>query len=119
MPQELFPKCPNCGRPLTLNLRSDDSFIENRGWAEASARYEDYLRGHEKGKMLFLELGVGYNTPGIIKIPFWKMTMRNPDAVYVCTNKGEAVTLEEIEDRSICIDGDIGTVLELLHSGDQ
>ena len=111
VPPALFPKCPNCGRPLTLNLRSDDSFIEDYGWIEASQRYEKFLRAHEEKKTLFLELGVGYNTPVIIKYPFWKMTANNPNATYVCINFGEAVTLEEIAERSICIDGDIGSVL--------
>ena len=114
VPQELFPKCPNCGRPLTLNLRSDDSFIEDYGWVEASERYENYLREHAGKKLLFLELGVGYNTPGIIKYPFWRMTMNNENATYACVNYGEAITLEEIALRSICIDGDIGEVIEKL-----
>ncbi|MBR6935656.1 MAG: Sir2 silent information regulator family NAD-dependent deacetylase, partial [Clostridia bacterium] len=105
------PKCPNCGRPLTLNLRSDDSFIEDYGWVEASQRYENYLREHAGKKLLFLELGVGYNTPGIIKYPFWRMTLNNENAIYACVNYGEAVTLEEIASRSICIDGDIGEVI--------
>ncbi|MBP5781402.1 MAG: Sir2 silent information regulator family NAD-dependent deacetylase [Clostridia bacterium] len=114
VPPELFPKCPNCGRPLTLNLRSDDSFIEDYGWVEASERYENYLREHAGKKLLFLELGVGYNTPGIIKYPFWRMTMNNENATYACVNYGEAITLEEIAARSICIDGDIGEVIEKL-----
>lgn len=111
---ELFPKCPNCGRPLTLNLRSDDSFIEDYGWAEASERYRKYIREHEEKKMLFLELGVGYNTPAIIKYPFWKMTADNQNATYVCVNRGEAVTPEDIAARSICIDGDVGEVIKEL-----
>jgi len=112
VPPELFPKCPNCGRPLTLNLRSDDSFIEDYGWVEASHRYEKYLGDHQNKRILFLELGVGYNTPVIIKYPFWKMTANNPNATYACVNYGQAVTLEEIADRSICIDGDIGSVIK-------
>ncbi len=111
VPPELFPKCPNCGRPLTLNLRSDDSFIEDYGWVEASQRYENYICEHEEKKILFFELGVGYNTPAIIKYPFWKMTVNNPNATYACINDGEAVTPEEIADRSICIDGDIGEAI--------
>ena len=114
VPPELFPKCPNCGRPLALNLRSDDSFIEDYGWAEASQRYENYLREHKDNKILFLELGVGYNTPAIIKYPFWKMTANNPNATYACVNYGEAVTPEDLADRSICIDGDIGEILEIV-----
>ena len=113
IPTELIPRCPIYGGNVTMNLRSDDSFVEDDGWHEAAERYENFLRTR-KGKVLFLELGVGYNTPVIIKIPFWNMTAQNSKATYACINKGEAVTLEEIADRSICIDGDIGTVIEQL-----
>ena len=113
VPQELFPKCPNCGRPLTLNLRSDNSFIEDNGWHEAAERYENFIRTR-KGKVLFLELGVGYNTPVIIKYPFWQMTAKNESATYACVNYGEAVTTEQIAKRSICINGDIGEVINFL-----
>ncbi len=110
VPPELVPHCPVCGRPMTMNLRSDDRFVEDEGWHRAAERYESFLRTRG-GKVLFLELGVGYNTPGIIKYPFWNMTARNADATYVCVNYGEAVCPEQIKERSICIDGDIGKVL--------
>ena len=113
IPTELLPKCPVCGEPMTMNLRSDDKFVEDEGWHEAAARYENFIRTR-KGKVLFLELGVGYNTPVIIKYPFWNMTAKNPDATYACINYGEAVCLEEIQDRAICIDEDIGEVIEKL-----
>ena len=113
IPSDLIPRCPVYGGKVTMNLRSDDSFVEDDGWHEAAERYENFIRTRT-GKVLFLELGVGYNTPVIIKIPFWNMTAQNPDATYACVNKGEAVTLEEIADRSICIDGDIGEVIEEL-----
>ena len=113
IPTEMIPKCPVCGEPMTMNLRSDDKFVEDEGWHEAAARYENFLRTR-KGKVLFLELGVGYNTPVIIKYPFWQMTAKDPDATYACINYGEAVTPEEIADRSICIDGDIGAAIEKL-----
>ena len=111
IPTELIPKCPVCGEPMTMNLRSDDKFVEDEGWCEAAARYENFLRTHT-GKVLFLELGVGYNTPAIIKYPFRRMTARNREAIYACVNYGEAVTIDEIADRSICIDGDIGEAIE-------
>lgn len=110
VPTELLPRCPVCGKPLTMNLRSDDKFVEDEGWHQAAERYENFLRTRN-GKVLFLELGVGYNTPVIIKYPFWQMTERNPDATYACINNGEAVCPEQIKERSICIDGDIGNVL--------
>ena len=110
VPTELLPRCPVCGKPMTMNLRSDDKFVEDEGWHRAAERYENYLRAHG-GKILFLELGVGYNTPGIIKVPFWQMTAQNPEATYACVNYGEAVCPEQIVDRSICVDGDIGEAL--------
>ncbi|MBE6725329.1 MAG: Sir2 silent information regulator family NAD-dependent deacetylase [Ruminococcaceae bacterium] len=110
VPTELLPKCPVCGKPLTMNLRSDEKFVEDEGWHRAAERYENFLRTRG-GKMLFLELGVGYNTPGIIKFPFWQMTAGNPEAVYACVNFGEAVCPEQIRERSVCIDGDIGEAL--------
>jgi len=113
VPTELLPRCPHCGKPLVMNLRADDTFVEDAGWHQAAKRYEDFLRACSD-KALFLELGVGYNTPVIIKYPFWRMTFVTPEATYACINRGEAVAPHEIEDRSICIDGDIAEVLALL-----
>ena len=113
IPTALIPKCPLDGGKVTMNLRSDDTFVEDDGWHAAAERYSNFVRTR-KGKVLFLELGVGYNTPVIIKYPFWQMTAENPAATYACLNYGEAFTLDEIADRSICIDGDIGTALEKL-----
>lgn len=111
IPSMLLPKCPHCGKPLTMNLRADDTFVEDEGWHLAAERYHNFLRTRKSGKILFLELGVGYNTPGIIKYPFWQMVAENRHATYVCINYGEAVCPEEIKSQSICIDGDIGDVL--------
>ena len=111
IPTELIPTCPHCGRPMTMNLRADDTFVEDAGWHAAARRYEAFLRAHKGKKILFLELGVGYNTPVIIKYPFWQMTQKNPNAIYACINVGEAVCPEEIGKRSICINADIGRVL--------
>jgi len=116
IPSELIPKCPKCGKPLTMNLRSDDKFVEDDGWKLACSRYEVFLETHKTGKVLFLELGVGYNTPVIIKYPFWKMTMQNPKATYACINFEEALCPEEIKDQAILITGDIGEVLKELRS---
>lgn len=114
IPAELIPHCPVCGKPMTMNLRADDSFVQDEGWYRASGRYSDFLRGHEGRHILFLELGVGMNTPVIIKYPFLQMTARNPKATYACINYGEAFAPSAIEKQSICINGDIGEVLKKL-----
>jgi NAD-dependent SIR2 family protein deacetylase len=110
----LLPVCPHCGRPMTMNLRSDDKFVEDEGWHKAADRYDSFLTARAGQHILFLELGVGYNTPGIIKFPFWKMTEQNANAVFACLNKGAAVCPKDIESRSICIDDDIDAVLHAM-----
>lgn len=112
IPSALIPRCPHCGKPLTMNLRSDDRFVEDEGWHAAAGRYANFLRTREGQKILFLELGVGYNTPVIIKYPFWQMTAKNPRATYACINRGEVFCPDEIADRAICVDGDIGEAIE-------
>ena len=114
VPSELLPRCPHCGRPMTVNLRCDDRFAEDEGWHAAAERYETFLRTRAGQKLLFWELGVGYNTPAIIKYPFWRMTAKNPNAIYACVNLGEADAPSEIWKQSICIDGDIGEILSRL-----
>lgn len=111
IPAELIPKCPVCGAPMTMNLRSDNTFVQDEGWYAAANRYDDFVRRHKNRHILYLELGVGGNTPVIIKYPFWRMTAENPGAVYACINYGEAVAPNEIKKQSICIDADIGEVL--------
>ena len=115
IPTDLIPHCPVCGKPMSMNLRADDTFVQDEGWYKAAERYENFIRTRKldsDGKVLFLELGVGGNTPGIIKYPFWQMTARNPNASYACINFGEAVVPREIADKSICVNADIGEVLK-------
>ena len=114
IPTELVPRCPKCGKPMTMNLRSDNTFVQDDGWYRSAERYEEFLRRHENLHILFLELGIGYNTPAIIKYPFWHMTVENPKAVYACVNFGEAVCPKEIEVQSICINTDIKKVIDIL-----
>ena len=116
IPSSLIPHCPKCGRPMTMNLRSDGTFVEDEGWHRASERYSLFLKRHQNMKILFLELGVGYNTPVIIKYPFWQMTAKNPQATYACLNFGEAAAPPEIAAQSICINSDIADVLKNLTS---
>ncbi|MBQ7702823.1 MAG: hypothetical protein IJT40_00450 [Firmicutes bacterium] len=114
VPRELIPKCPDDGSDVTMNLRSDDSFVEDEGWHKASAAYWDFLMRHEGQHVLFLEIGVGMNTPMIIKYPFWQMTNDNPNAVYACLNYDEAYCPRQIESQSILIDGDSGEAIKQL-----
>ena len=116
IPRELIPHCPVCGAPMTMNLRCDDLFVQDDGWYAAAERYEEFLRRHDGLHILFLELGVGMNTPVIIKYPFWQMTAENPHALYATVNRTQAFCPQEIEKRSICIDADIGDVLALLRN---
>ena len=112
IPSELIPRCPVCGGPMKVNLRADETFVEDEGWHAASERYTEFIRRHKDGKVLFLDLGSGGNTPVIFKIPFIRWTMQNPNATYATVNLGEAFTVDQIADRSIVINGDIGDILE-------
>lgn len=118
VPTELIPYCPKCGKPMVMNLRCDNSFVQDEGWYQAQGRYTDFLWRNEGRRILFLELGVGRNTPAIIKYPFWRLTAQNPKATYVCINLGEAACPDEIRERGICIDGDIGGVIGRMGEND-
>lgn len=112
IPTGLIPKCPVCGEPMAMNLRSDMTFVQDDGWYAAANRYDDFIRRHRGLNILFIELGVGMNTPVIIKYPFWQMTAENPNAVYACINYGEAICPRDIEKQSICINADIKQIIE-------
>lgn len=114
IPSELIPKCPVCGAPMTMNLRCDDSFVQDERWYSAAERYEDFIRRHMDKHVLYLELGVGFNTPAIIKYPFWRMTAGNGNAVYTCINSGETLCPKEIDNRSIYLDRNIADILNIL-----
>lgn len=117
IPSDLIPKCPKCGKPMTTNLRCDDSFVQDDGWYKAMERYNHFINTHKNLNIVYLELGVGYNTPGIIKYPFWQLTDNNPKATYIVINQGDVRVPREIEDKSICVDRDIDEVLkELLNN---
>lgn len=111
IPTALVPYCSHCGAPMTMNLRIDGTFVQDTEWYLASNRYSDFLKRHENLKVLYLELGVGGNTPAIIKYPFWNMTSKNKNAVYACINYQEAFCPPQIEKQSICIQADIGKVI--------
>ena len=111
IPTELIPHCPKCGRPMTMNLRCDDTFVQDEGWYAAANRYKEFLGRYRNSHILFLEIGVGMNTPVIIKYPFWRMTSENPNAVYCSINLSESICPTEIKAQSICISDDISCVL--------
>ena len=114
IPTELIPKCPDDGSDVTTNLRADDSFVEDEGWHKASSAYADFIRRHENLRTLYLEVGVGANTPVIIKYPFWAMTAENPKSIYACLNYDGAFCPKQIEKQSTCIDGDADCIINLL-----
>jgi NAD-dependent protein deacetylases, SIR2 family len=114
VPSALVPRCPKCGAPMAMNLRFDDTFVEDLGWNEAASRYADFVQKHLNDKLLLLELGVGSNTPGIIKYPFWRITAQNPLATYVSVNLGEAECPPQIDSRAILVNADIADVLDAL-----
>ena len=111
IPSELIPRCPVCGKPMTMNLRSDDKFVEDEGWHKAAERYNAFIEKYRDKNIVYLELGIGANTPVIIKYPFWQLTTQNENASYICINLGESFCSEEISDRSICVNADIGKVI--------
>lgn len=112
IPSELIPYCPKCGKPMTMNLRADDTFVQDKGWEAACGRYEKFIAQNKNRRILYWELGVGMNTPVIIKYPFWRFTLQNEKARYACINYGEALCPKEIEKQSVCINDDIGTTIK-------
>ena len=114
VPSDLLPICPNCGRPMTMNLRSNDKFVEDEGWQAAAAEYETWMTAHQREKIVFLEIGVGYNTPGIIKYNFWQQVYQNPEATYACLNMEDSRIPKEIADQSILISGDSDQIIRNL-----
>ncbi len=115
IPTELVPHCPVCGKPMTMNLRSDDKFVEDEGWHKAAERYNSFIDENKDKNIVYLELGVGGNTPVIIKFPFWQLTAQNENAAYICVNLGESYCPDEIADQSICVNADIGKVINDLN----
>lgn len=114
VPSDLVPYCPVCGEPMSMNLRADNTFVEDEGWHQAAERYSLFIKEHADKRIVFLEIGVGYNTPVIIKYPFWQMTAKNPDATYVCLNFTDAVCPDEIVEQSICLEGDADQMIKAL-----
>ena len=115
VPTELIPRCPVCGKPMTMNLRSNDKFVEDEGWHKAAERYNSFIAENKNKNIVYLELGVGGNTPVIIKYPFWQLTAQNKNASYICVNLGESYCPDEITEQSFCVNTDIGKVINDLN----
>lgn len=111
IPSALIPHCPVCGKPMTVNLRSDDTFVEDEGWHRAAERYDRFIAANKDKRIVYLELGVGGNTPGIIKYNFWRLTAQNKTASYICINLGESYCPDSITEQSVCVDADIGAAI--------
>ncbi|MGN1140860.1 MAG: Sir2 family NAD-dependent protein deacetylase [Oliverpabstia sp.] len=111
VPKELIPHCPKCGREMDFNLFWDDTFVRDKGWHIAHERYLKYLENHQKGFILYLELGVGFNSPGVIKVPFWNMAAQNPESVFASVNLTLPCCPEFLQDRSIILQADIDRVI--------
>lgn len=111
VPSWLVPHCPKCGEPLAVNLRVDQYFVEDNGWQDAQKRYQNFLEKNKKKDILFLELGVGYNTPVIIKYPFWRMTYQNHKATYIYVNQEQLAIPDEIQEQTIDLQGDIQQIV--------
>lgn len=112
VPSYMVPKCPVCGGAMDMNLRKDNYFVQDEEWYEAEQRFSDFLMEATDKKLVLLELGVGFNTPMIIKYPFRNFTKLNKSANYICINLDEEPVPADISERSLMITGDISTVLQ-------
>lgn len=111
IPTNLIPRCPKCGKPMTMNLRCDDMFVEDKGLKEAQNRYINFIKNNKNKKILYLEIGVGYSTPVWIKYPFMNFVYSNKDARYVVINKENEKIPYEIKKQTLVIKDDIGKVI--------
>ncbi len=116
IPTLLIPYCPHCGKPLTMNLRCDETFVEDEGWHQGLKRYQQFIEKHRFSSIVYLELGVGFHTPGIIKYPFWQLTYQNQKAIYVCINQEKEEIPTSIQSQSFIINEDIQQVLQQIKS---
>lgn len=111
IPINLVPKCPVCGGDMEVNLRCDNYFVEDSNWDKAYENYNKFIVENINNNIVFIELGVGMNTPGIIKYQFWKLTNQIANSKYVCINLNETYCPQEIRNKSIYINEDITKVV--------
>lgn len=118
IPTYMVPKCPICGGPMTMNLRCDQYFVQDEAWYQAEKRFGDFLNEALKSQknLLLLELGVGFNTPTIIRFPFEKLVKENKQVNLIRLNLNEAVIPESIEQQAVGINKDIKQTIKDLHT---
>lgn len=114
IPTSLIPKCPVCGRPMEMNLRADDRFVQDDGWYEHTKLYREFLEKSQNKNLVLVEIGVGYNTPAIIKYPFERMTLLNKKTTLIRINKDYAICEKEIKDRTVLFDEDVKLIISNL-----
>jgi len=112
IPSNLVPKCPVCGGNMEMNLRKDANFVQDENWYKQDKRYGEFLNKSQDKNLLLLEIGVGFNTPGIIRFPFEQMVYNNIHTNLVRINKDYAFTNKEIENKTILFDEDVNTIIE-------
>ena len=115
IPSKLVMKCPVCGGNMDMNLRKDANFVQDSNWYKASKRYEDFLDKIKNKNVVLLEIGVGFNTPGIIRFPFEQMTANNVKTTLIRINKDYPFPMLEIRNRTISFDEDTNKIIEDLN----
>lgn len=112
IPSNLIMKCPVCGGNMDMNLRKDENFVQDEHWYEMSQRYDEFLNKIQNKNVVLLEIGVGFNTPGIIRFPFEQMTANNVKTTLIRINKDYPLPMLEIRNRTISFDEDTNKIIE-------
>ncbi|RTR40564.1 Sir2 silent information regulator family NAD-dependent deacetylase [Shewanella canadensis] len=107
IPSELVPYCPNCGEPMMLHVRIDNTFVENSNWHAAKQGYSEFLGQFHNQKLLLLELGVGFNTPTIIRFPFEQFSRQFPHTHLIRLNKDDARSQDKLKAHNLLVEDDI------------
>ena len=112
IPSDLVMKCPVCGGNMDMNLRKDANFVQDENWYRQSEKYEDFLSRSKGKNVVLLEMGVGFNTPGIIRFPFEQMTANNVKTTLIRINKDYPNPMLEIKNKTISFDEDTNKIIE-------
>ena len=114
--ENLIPKCPVCGGEMDFNLRGGYNFVQDEGWYEHRKLYDDFITKYKNDDILYIEIGVGYDTPSIIKYNFWNKVGLNEKAKYISINLEEYEVPEKIKDRTIILLGDADEIINKIYS---